>query len=162
MMTLTLGPQAENNMIGKYWARFRSYLLKYYGLKLAFFWVKEFTQAGKMHMHVLIDQYVHWSKIKKAWKWATYGTSYVIHLTGSKENGIYNPAGYMMKYITKTCKDERFGRKVRRYGFSRTPGFNPPRKEKSGDMYAPVFGVGPDAELEAQGLQKLLQHLGYK
>lgn len=162
MMTLTLGPKAENKKIGKYWARFRQYILKNYGLKLSFFWVKEFTKKGKIHMHILVDQYVHISKIRKAWKYATYQTSHIVHITGAKNEGIYNPAGYMMKYITKTCDDERFGVHERRYGFSRTPGFKPQPRDKTPNKLYPVFGSGDDAKLEAQGLQGLLRHMALK
>lgn len=158
MMTLTLGTKAENKKVGYYWQRFRSYLLKYYDLKLAFFWVKEFTEKGKIHMHVLIDQYVHISKIRKAWRWATNGTSWIVHITGAKNEGIHNPAGYMMKYITKTCGDSRFGIHERRYGFSRTAGFNPQKGNSEKSLY-PVFGDLTDAKLEAQGLQALLRHM---
>lgn len=135
---LTLGPKAENAKMGEYFARFRAWLAKprvknkkkKNGKRttrakrcyrhLNYFWTKEFQpDTGQLHLHILIDAYVHFSEIRKAWKWATYGTSTIIFAT-KINNEIYNPAGYMTKYMAKELEQSgQFRRKERRYGFSR-------------------------------------------
>lgn len=126
-VTLTLGLEADNALMGKYFARFRAWLAKprlhnkkYRAFRgINYFWTKEFTEAGKLHLHMLIDVYIPVKLIKKAWKWATYGTSTIVFIT-KIYNQIFNPAGYMTKYMSKELEQcEQFRRKERRFGFSR-------------------------------------------
>lgn len=126
-LCLTLGPEADNEDMGKYFARFRAWLAKprKYRKKmrcfrgLHYFWTKEFQENGQLHLHVLIDAYIPWQLIKRAWKWATYKTSSIIFIT-KIHNSIYRPAGYMTKYMEKElCQAGKFRKGERRYGFSR-------------------------------------------
>lgn len=142
-LCLTLGPEAKNELMGEYFARFRAWLAKprvknkkkkkgkqvtrakrsYRGIN--YFWTKEFQPStGQLHLHVLIDAYIHVSELRKAWKWATYGTSTIIFIT-KINNEIYNPAGYMTKYMAKELEQNgQFRKGERRFGFSR--GWNSP------------------------------------
>lgn len=103
----------------KYWARFRATLAKYGYRHYRYFWVKEFTKKGKLHLHIAISVYVPIWLIRHAWYYATEKTSWVVYITSR----INNPAGYMMKYATKSI-DSKFRYRERRYGFSRI-GFSP-------------------------------------
>lgn len=126
-LCLTLGPEAKNEDMGKYFARFRAYLAKprlhrrqwRSFRKLNYFWTKEFQENGQLHLHVLIDAYIPVAIIKKAWKWATYNTSKIVFIT-KIHNSIARPAGYMTKYMQKElCQAGNFRPGERRYGFSR-------------------------------------------
>lgn len=118
-LCLTIGPKGDNAKFTKYFARFRAWLAKprKHGKKMRayrninYFWVKEIQpQTGKLHMHLLIDAFIPWRLIRKAWKWATYGTgeNADIRLT----DDIHRPGGYMTKYMTKATDPipgRRFG-----------------------------------------------------
>lgn len=120
-LCLTIGPKGKNEDFTKYFARFRAWLAKprKHGKKfrayrnINYFWVKEYQpDTGKLHMHLLIDAYIPWKLIRKAWKWATYGTG--INADIRLTDDVQKPGGYMTKYMTKA------GMKVpgRRYGLS--------------------------------------------
>lgn len=126
-LCLTLGPKAENSEMGKYFARFRAWLAKPRKHRKKFrsyrhinyFWTKEFQENGQLHLHLLIDAYIPVALIRKAWKWATRGTSKIVFITAMNRE-IYHPAGYMTKYMTKEiAQNGKFRRKERRFGFSR-------------------------------------------
>lgn len=126
-LCLTLGPKADNILIGKYFARFRAWLAKPRKHRkrlrsyrhINYFWTKEFQQNGQLHLHILIDAYIPVGIIRRAWRWATYGTSSIVFIT-SLHREIYHPAGYMTKYMTKEIDQKNdFRPKERRYGFSR-------------------------------------------
>lgn len=114
-LTLTLSLQANNRDIMKFWARFRATLAKHGYRHFRFFWVKEFTQKGKLHLHIAIDCYVPIWLIRHAWYYATDKTSWVVFITSK----INVPAGYMSKYMTKAFLQGKFRYRERRYGFSR-------------------------------------------
>jgi hypothetical protein len=132
-VTLTLGPKADNAKAGRYLQRLRSWLAKprlHRGKFRSFrhinyFWTKEFQpQTGQLHFHMLIDAYIPIGILRKAWKWATYGTSSIVFITKTWGD-IQNPAGYMTKYMAKEIsQNEMFRPHERRYGFSR--GWNSP------------------------------------
>lgn len=126
-LCLTLGPRADNESMGKYFARFRAWLAKprKYGKRkrsyrnIKYFWTKEFQKNGQLHLHILINVYIPVDVIRAAWEWATYGTSRIVFIT-KINNEIRNPAGYMTKYMTKELEQSHeFRYKERRYGFSR-------------------------------------------
>lgn len=187
-LCLTLGPRADNKLMGKYFARFRAWLAKprvknkrkqggkrktrakrsYRGLN--FFWTKEFQpDTGQLHLHILMDAYIHFTEIRKAWKWATYGTSHIIYAT-KINNEIYNPAGYMTKYMSKELEQTGLFRKgERRFGFSR--GWNSPfllRSYRSWLKLLPgsmttyrlkLMPQGPDPSVERRKLLDEWHHL---
>jgi len=116
-MTLTEKATASNkNQIMKHYRRLMDNLKrKYPGLKA--FWVKEFTKRGTRHLHVVVNQYIPQSEIKRLWKRATGGESYIVHIEDAKE--VRNAAAYMMKYMSKQLHGgDNFKRGERRYGFS--------------------------------------------
>lgn len=99
-----------------------------------YFWVKEFTPpshdyidrkgnlrrsvGGVKHVHGLIS-FIEKSPVKEEFRamWLTAnGDSYEIDYT---EVNTYSPAGYMLKYITKSFQSELFGKNENRYMFSR-------------------------------------------
>lgn len=144
-LCLTLGPQAKNELMGKYFARFRAWLAKprlhhkklrsFRGIN--YFWTKEFQQNGQLHLHILVDAYIPVALIRKAWKWATYGTSKIVFITKLNRE-VKRPAGYMTKYMLKELEQaDEFRRKERRFGFSRKGGLFKPQVYKS-DSLKPV------------------------
>lgn len=144
-LCLTLGPDAKNELMGKYFARFRAWLAKprlhhkkYRSFRgINYFWTKEFQENGQLHLHILIDAYIPVQLIRKAWKWATYGTSKIVFITKINRE-IKRPAGYMTKYMLKELEQaDEFRRKERRFGFSRKGGLFKPQVYKS-DSLQPV------------------------
>jgi hypothetical protein len=130
MVTLTQKRGSKRNIMED-WATFRHLLTRAGVLGLRYFWTKEFTPTGhQRHLHVLVNLYIPHILIKKLWRKATQGESYIVHITGRKnqdESGdINNPAGYATKYLTKAyAKENGFESHERRYGFSRHDGFRP-------------------------------------
>lgn len=143
-LTLTLGPDADNALMGRYFARFRAYLAKKRKdrkgrmrcfRRINYFWTKEFMQNGKQHLHVLIDVFIPVNIIRKAWTWATYGTSRIVHIA-SRGGPVRNAAAYMTKYMTKELQQQhKFKKGEHRYGFSqyRDSPFRLKPKEKTGE-----------------------------
>lgn len=125
-LCLTIGPKGKNHLFTRYFARFRAYLAKprKHGKKfrsyrnINYFWTKEFQpQTGKLHMHLLIDAYIPWQLIRKAWTWATYGTGRNVDVRMTDD--IQKPGGYMTKYMTKAAEKvpgRRFGLSQGRMG----------------------------------------------
>ncbi|MGA9141259.1 MAG: hypothetical protein WBZ29_13620 [Methanocella sp.] len=113
-LTLTLGPNAKNQDLGRYWHRFVMSLKKA-GYNFQYLWVKEFQKNGKLHMHVLITSFIPWNVIKYYWCLATNGTSSIVWIA---EAQVKYTAAYMSKYITKSLVDAPFRKGERRYGMS--------------------------------------------
>lgn len=80
-----------------------------------------------MHLHIIIDNAIPSKVIRHYWYLATSKTSFIIDIK-IIENDVYNVAGYMTKYMTKTINNATFKRRERRYGFSRYSGFKGPNK----------------------------------
>lgn len=124
-MTLTLSTKVDGRRIDLFWQRFRSLLHKH-GYRPEYFKVKEFTKNGQRHLHVLIDVFVPFNFIQYAWRMATEGTSFWVHI---KKAQIKSAAGYMAKYLTKqTVLSHQFEKGEHRYSFSRK--FPRPAKEQ--------------------------------
>lgn len=130
MVTLTQKRGSKRSITAD-WATFRHLLIRSGVRGLRYFWTKEFTPTGhQRHLHVLINAYIPHILIKKLWRQATRGESYIVHITGRKqqdESGdITNPAGYATKYLTKAYgKEDGFESHERRYGFSQHGVFSP-------------------------------------
>lgn len=115
-LTLTLTTHVDGRKIDLFWQRFRSYMLKR-GYRPTYFKVKEFTEKGQRHLHVLIDVFIPFNEIQYAWRLATEGTSYWVHI---KKAEVKRAAGYMAKYLTKqSVNSTQFDKGERRYSFSK-------------------------------------------
>lgn len=114
-LTLTLGPGARNEDIGRYWHRFRMSLKKA-GYNFQYIWVKEFQKNGKLHLHALITAFIPWNAIKYYWRLATNGTSCIVWIA---EAQVQYTAAYIAKYISKDLTTAPFRKGERRYGMSK-------------------------------------------
>ena len=114
-LTLTLGQEARNVDLGKYWHRFRMSLKKA-GYLFEYLWVKEFQKNGKLHLHALITAFIPWNVIKYYWRLATKDTSYIVWIAQAQ---VQSTAAYISKYITKDLLDAPFRKGERRYGMSK-------------------------------------------
>lgn len=136
-MTLTTGPDSNQDLMGKYYNRFRAILRKH-GYRFDYFKVTEFQENGQRHFHILIDVFVPFNMIQYAWRLATDGTAYWVNI---KKAQVRAAAGYMSKYMTKqTVFSTQFKKGERRYSFSRR--FPRMPKEESTHRYA--FVAKPD------------------
>lgn len=85
---------------------------------IAGFWVKEYTKRGHAHLHAIVNRYIPQEWLKQRWLDITC-TSYIVHIEAMAN--INNPAGYMLKYMTKAhAADYKKGERI--YGFFRTKG----------------------------------------
>ncbi len=114
-LTLTLGPEAKNKDIGKYWHRFRTSLNKS-GYRYEYLWVKEFQKNGKLHLHALITSFIPWGVIRYYWRLATDDTSYIVWISNAQ---VRHTAAYISKYIAKDLTTAPFRKGERRYGMSK-------------------------------------------
>jgi len=114
-LTLTLGPDARNEDMGRYWHRFRMSLKKA-GYDFQYLWVKEFQLNGKLHLHALITAFIPWNVIKYYWRLATMNTLYIVWIAKAQ---VQHTAAYIAKYITKDLTDAPFRKGERRYGMSK-------------------------------------------
>jgi hypothetical protein len=114
-LTLTLGPEAKNQDIGRYWHRFRMSLKKA-GDDFQYIWIKEFQENGKLHLHALITAFIPWNAIKYYWRLATKGTSYIVWIAKAQ---VQHTAAYIAKYITKDLTSAPFRKGERRYSMSK-------------------------------------------
>lgn len=142
-LTLTLGPEAKNMMMGKYWNRFRTSLKKS-GYAFEYLWVKEFQENGKLHYHVLITAFIPWGVIRSYWKLATDGTSYIVWIAKAQ---VGHTAAYMAKYIAKDLTTAPFRKGERRYGMSKQFRKNWPKlknKDNDPEKQGYEFNYKPD------------------
>lgn len=95
-------------------------ILKRAGVPInSYFWVKEFTQRGQRHLHILADipGWVDQKWLSDVWRKVTHGESFRVWIN---ETTIHNSAGYVMKYLTKVFGEEcRYNKGENRYGFCR-------------------------------------------
>lgn len=117
-MTLTM-QATDNSDIMKHWHELQHHALNYYYKGLRGFWTVELTKRGKAHLHALITQSIDTAWLQRAWKQIT-NSSYIARCEPTQD--IKNPAGYMLKYITKQHNnDHLFKKGTRRYGFFGAP-----------------------------------------
>jgi hypothetical protein len=155
-LTLTLANGAKNEDMGKYWNRLRASLRKNGYKHFQFFWTKELTEKGKVHMHILMDAYVPKKEIKRLWYLATEETSYIVKIKSPESLKIKNAAAYMTKYLTKSM-GSRLGKNKRKYGFSRHKGFRVQQYK------APMEGVKfvMDNIWDKPHYRRCMNHIGY-
>jgi hypothetical protein len=130
-LTLTLGPEAKNENMGKYWHRFRMSLKKS-GYVFEYLWVKEFQENGKLHYHALITTFIPWGVIRYYWRLATDKTSHIVWIA---EAQVKHTAAYMAKYMAKDLTTAPFNKGERRYSMSKQFRKNWPKpKNKDGEQ----------------------------
>ena len=74
MLTLTLpgydfklkGKESREYLF-KVWSKFRIYLKRKYGTSIKYIWIVELQKRGVYHLHVLVDRFIEFEWIKKAW-----------------------------------------------------------------------------------------------
>lgn len=144
-LTLTLSTKVNGRDIDLFWARFRAHIHNWrvkqgHKIPVQYFKVKEFTEKGQRHLHVLIDTFVPFNFIQHAWRQATEGTSFWVHI---KKAQVKSAAGYMSKYMTKqTVMSDKFDKGERRYSFShRFPRIPRPEKPPGPSKWAYLSAV---------------------
>lgn len=113
-LTLTQHIEDPTDIMEAY-NRFRTSLRDKGYRNIRYFWVKEFTRKNKRHLHILINRYIPQGVIAAAWKQATLGWSYIVHITRVNMT-IRKPAGYFAKYVGKALHDQNFRKHEHRYG----------------------------------------------
>jgi len=114
MLTLTLpgydfklkGKESREYLF-KVWSKFRIYLKRKYGTSIKYIWIVELQKRGVYHLHVLVDRFIEFEWIKKAWV-SLGGGSFV----NIKFVDIHRVASYLSKYMTKdmlTIEGRRYG-----------------------------------------------------
>lgn len=114
MLTLTL-PGGDFDLKGKksreylfkVWSKFRVSLKRKYGTSIKYIWIVELQKRGVYHLHVLIDRFIEFEWIKKAW--ASLGGGSFVNI---KFVHIHRVASYLSKYMTKdmlTIEGRRYG-----------------------------------------------------
>lgn len=134
-ITLTQKTGSSQDIVDNFYV-FRNILRRRYGVKMRYFWVKEFTpephdyvdrhgvlrrsQGGERHLHILTDTRIGQKCLSRLWREVTDGESYIVWINQTE---IQNAAGYAMKYLTKGFETAPYDENERRYGFSRHPEF---------------------------------------
>jgi len=99
LLTLTLDPskfQGDSiEYINKCWTKLRVYLSRKYGRSITFIRILELHKSGQAHFHILIDRFIPFEWIKKAWKTVGGGGVDIRFVD------IHRVAGYLAKYLTK-------------------------------------------------------------
>lgn len=112
--TVTL-QYGDTHNIMKYWNLLVK-RLKYYYPHILIFWSKEYTKRGMAHIHYLTNQALDGAWLSRVWLEIT-GTSYIVQC-GNTTGEIRNPAGYMLKYLTKAHRNiDMYAKGERIYGF---------------------------------------------
>lgn len=90
-------------------------------------WCKEYTKQGVNHMHILVNRFIDQKWLSRRWLEITK-TSYIAYM--ERIDDIRNPAGYMLKYLTKAHHElDMFQKGERIYGYF---GARAPKKELLG------------------------------
>ena len=118
-LTLTLNPNACSpeesiSYIKNTWSKFRVLLQRNIGKSITFISVIEFQKNGYAHLHVLVDRYLHWQWVKRAWQ--AVGGGQVVDI---RQVDVQHVAAYVSKYLTKEMILGRNDQKYRRYTTSR-------------------------------------------
>lgn len=112
-ITLTMQADDRSNIM-KHWNVLNLDLKRIYpGIRG--FWVKEYTKKGVAHLHILVNRYIDQAWLSRRWYEIT-GTSYIVYATETHD--VHNPAGYMLKYMTKAHTGlHNYNKGERLYGF---------------------------------------------
>jgi len=112
----TLTMQADDvSDIMKHWHTINKRIAYYYP-HLKIFWVKELTKRGVRHLHFLTTRALDGAWLSRSWLEIT-GTSYIVQ-AGTSWAEVRNPAGYMLKYMTKAHEAiQLYEKGERMYGF---------------------------------------------
>ena len=143
--SLTLTQQIADPMpIMLAWALMRRALADEGYRHIKFVLTKEFTRAGKRHLHILINAYLPHSMLKRLWLQVTAGSSYIVDIRSC--NDVRSLAGYMSKYIIKAIeREDQFEKGEHRYSFSQWIGWHvtsAPSEPGWSFVYMPVLRVG--------------------
>jgi hypothetical protein len=99
-ITLTLDPSLIEGDAVRYLRRvfnkFRLYLRRRYGAPVKYIAVLEFQKSGIPHLHLLVDQFIHWRWIRSAWSALGGGTFVDIRYVD-----VHRISRYLSKYLTK-------------------------------------------------------------
>jgi hypothetical protein len=99
-MTLTLDPSkiAGNPVVylNRVWAKLRIYLKREYGIAPAYIRVLEFQKNGTPHLHILIDRYIEFLWLQRAWQAIGGGKFVRVEFVD-----VHRVAHYVSKYLTK-------------------------------------------------------------
>lgn len=127
-LTLTLDPEKVGEgedlvwYIREVWRKFRVYLKRRLGRSVSFISVLEAHKSGRLHLHVLLDQYVEQRWISEAWD--RLGGGRIVFI--KRVDDLSGVGWYLGKYLTK---DMRLvgGSGTRRYSTSRNIRLMPAR-----------------------------------
>lgn len=101
LLTLTVDParvvdrEAAHRDIGEAWNRLRSYIQASHG-DFSYIWVREETEAGYPHLHVLVSRFLPQSEVSAAWSRAGMGDVVDIRRVNARKAG-----HYVAKYLAK-------------------------------------------------------------
>jgi hypothetical protein len=101
LLTLTTDPsrvpgrEAAHRQIGEAWNRLRSYIQASYG-DFSYIWVREDTDAGYPHLHVLVSRFLPQSDVSAAWSRTGMGEVVDIRRVEARK-----PGRYVAKYLAK-------------------------------------------------------------
>lgn len=100
MLTLTVDAkrferEEAHRQIGEAWNRLRTYLQKVYG-RFSYIWVREETEKGYPHLHVLVSRFLPQSDVREAWSRTGMGEVVDIRRVEARDAG-----KYVAKYLAK-------------------------------------------------------------
>jgi len=117
LLTLTVDPdrnpdrEAAHRDIGEAWNRLRSYIQKSYG-DFSYIWVREETERGYPHLHVLVSRFLPQRELSAAWSRTGMGEVVDIREVEARKAG-----NYIAKYLSKDAM-ANLPSGVHRYGSS--------------------------------------------
>lgn len=117
LLTLTTDParvpdrREAHREIGEAWNRLRSYIQASYG-DFSYIWVREETDAGYPHLHVLVSRFLPQSEVAAAWSRTGMGEVVDIRRVEARKAG-----HYVAKYLAKDAM-AHLPSGVHRYGSS--------------------------------------------
>lgn len=117
LLTLTVDPdrvvdrEAAHADIGEAWNRLRSYIQESYG-DFSYIWVREETEQGYPHLHVIVSRFLPQAEVSAAWSRAGMGEVVDIRRMEARKAG-----HYVAKYLAKDAM-AHMPSGVHRYGSS--------------------------------------------
>jgi len=100
--TQTMLPQASDEKITGFWNNLRTKLSKYFG-KTDFVWIREHTQKGYAHLHLLSDLPISAAELSDLWRESS-GGSYIVSAEPVESE---RAADYLAKYCTQEATARR-------------------------------------------------------